>query len=278
MSRAAELVLKRLEQCVRDIPDIPERSDSKELGTGKVSRVEKCRAVERCCFREPCPGTIKDTPEHCPPEVNFTVEISLVEYDVSTEFNPMEVGDVIKFRSPKTDTFVENRAVKIGTSLEDRFTECTDSVEDSFIEIKVRLKERPPKIYIFLEDHRSEINDVFKRTPNAGKPFVEKNPVVFVAFQFDRKDINDPFYSAIRECDRCRITLEASRKTCALMVSLCFSYISGLCLEFYLLRGAGLKFCEEIGKRVFENGFRLRSHNGMTDTVSKMVNLNIIRI
>ena len=207
MSPAPQFVSNQLEQCVRDIPDIAKGSDSSKLRTGEVSRAEKCGVIERCRLREPCPCAVKYTAEHCAPKVDLIVEVRLMEYNVSTEFTPMKVNDVVKSCTPKTDTPMEGRTVKVGAPLEDSLTEGTGTVEDGFIEINICLKEGAPKVHIFLEDDRPKIDDVFKRTPGARETLVEKNPVIFVTFQFDRKDINDAFNGAIRECNGGRITL-----------------------------------------------------------------------
>lgn len=172
----------------------------------------ECGVIERCRLREPCPCTIKDTLEPGATEVNDIVEISLMEYDICTKFNPMKIGDIVESRSPKTDALVEDRVVKIGAPLEDSFPECTGTMEDGFIEIEVCLKKRAPKVHIFLEDDRSEIDDVFKRTPDAREVLVEKNPVIFVAFQFNRKNINDPFDRTIREYNGCCVALECFKE------------------------------------------------------------------
>ena len=207
MSPTTQFVSNRLEQCVRDILDIAKGSDSSKLCTREVSGAEKCGVIEGCCLREPCPCAVKYTAEHCAPKVDLIVEVRLMQYDVSTEFTSMKVNDVVKFRTPKTDTPMEDRTVKVGTPLEGSLTEGTGTVENGFIEINICLKKGTPKVHLFLEDDRPEIDNVFKRTPSAREALVEKNPVIFVTFQFNRKDINDAFNGAIRECNGGRIAL-----------------------------------------------------------------------
>ena len=182
MSLTVQFVSEGLIECVGDIPNVAEGNDSRKVCAGKVSSSEKCCTIERYGFREPCPSAVEYALEQRAPEVDFIVEVRLMEYRVSAKLNPMEVGDVVKYRTPKTDTFVEDRAMEVRTPLKNSLTERRGPVEDRFIEIEVCLKERPPKIYIFLKDNRPEINDVSKCTPDARDIFVKKDLVVFVAF------------------------------------------------------------------------------------------------
>ena len=185
--------------------------------------------IECCCLREPCPCAVKYALEQGAAEINDIVEISLMEYGIFTKFNPMKIGDVVKSRSPKTDALMEGRIVEIGAPLKDSLTERTGTMENGFIKIKVCLKEGAAEVYIFLEDDRPEIDDIFKRTSDTGKVFVEKDPVIFVAFQFDRKDIDDPFNNTIRECNGCRIALERFKE------NLRFNYLIVLFVHLCLL-------------------------------------------
>jgi len=63
-----------------------------------------------------------------------------------------------------------------------------------------------------LEDDRPEINDVFKRTPDAGEFLIQKDPIIFIPLQFQKKKINNPFDRAIREGDGYGIALQCVKK------------------------------------------------------------------
>ena len=285
MAPATQFVSNELEQCVGDIPDITKGSNTDKLRSGKVSGAKEGGVIECCCFSEPCSCTVKYALEQGAPKINDIVKISFMEYGIFTKFNPVEIGDVVKSRSPKADTLVADRIVEISAPLEDSLAERTGTMKDGFIEIEVCFKEGTPKVHIFLEDDRPEIDNIFKRTPDTREILVEKYSVVFVAFQFGGKDIDDPFDDTIRECNGCRIALECLKENLrfnylvVLFVHLCLlPWFFILCANVLFSLGAGLKFCQKFGKWVFENGFRFRLHNSMTYTVFKMVNFNIVRI
>ena len=229
MPLSRQFVSEGLIECVGDIPNIAKRNDSHKLRPRKVSSSEKRCTTEHCCFGEPCSAAVKYILEQRAPEVDLTVEVRLVEYSVSAELDPMEVSDIVKSCPPKTDTFMEDRAMKVGAPLENSLTECGGPMKNGFIEIEVRLKEGTPKIHIFFKDNRPEIYDISKCTPDASDILVKKDLVVLVAFQFDKKNINNAFNDAIREYNGGRIALECLKE------HLCFDGFVVFLVHLYLL-------------------------------------------